>query len=124
MKPKKKREGLTLEESLDILDIDKRSRTSLADEKRGAIEVVKKALSGEIQLLEFVESFETSQCWVNIFKTDKHYLTEDIYVITSVHKNNGKYLIRFGNACQIANIRDTYKKYNSEKEYIFQREQG
>lgn len=70
---------------------------------------MKRKMKNEIKLVEFVESFETNQCWVSIYKSDKHYKNEYIYVLTSVHKNNGKYLIRFGNACQIASIRNSYK---------------
>ncbi len=66
----------------------------------------------EIKLVEFVESFETNQCWVSIYKSDKHYKNEYIYVLTSVHKNNGKILIRFGNAVQIASIRNSYRVIN------------
>lgn len=40
-KPKCKRLGLTIEEALDILDIDKKLNISYADEKRGAIEVLR-----------------------------------------------------------------------------------
>lgn len=68
--------------------------------------------NNEIKLTEFVESFETNQCWVSIYKTEKHYKGEQIYVLTSVHKNNGKYLIRFGNAAQIASIRNSYRIVN------------
>lgn len=112
-KPKCKRLGLSIEESLDILDIDKKLKLSYADLKRGAIETIRKELANnEIKLVEFVESFETNQCWVSIYKSDKHYKNEYIYVLTSVHKNNGKILIRFGNAAQIASIRNSYRVIN------------
>ena len=68
-----------------------------------------KKMDEQLKLTEKIESFETSQCYVNIYKTDKRFMTEEIYVITSVHKKYGKLLIRFGNAAQIASIRNTYR---------------
>ena len=63
----------------------------------------------EIKLEELVERFETNHCWVSVHKSDKRYKNEQIYVLTSVHKNNGKTLIRFGNAVQIASIKNSYR---------------
>lgn len=74
----------------------------------------------DIELGELLEDFETNQCYVRVYKTKYHFQSEDLYVLTSVHKNNGKYLIRFGNACQIACIRNSYRI----EKYIFKREQG
>lgn len=105
---KKKRVGLTIEESLDILDIDLNPYAYRSD-KRGAISVLRKALAGEVQV-EYIEGFETSQCLVSIYKTNLHYLNDAIYVLTSVHKNNDKLLVRFGNASQIACIKNSYKR--------------
>ena len=79
--------------------------------------------SGEIETSELVESFETNQCFVSVYKTGKRCLGEEILVLTSIHKNNDKILIRFGNAVQIACIRNTYKIVNQRPEYTFQREQ-
>ena len=119
-KPKCKRLGLSVEESLDILDIDKKLNITYADEKRGAIDTLRNAIGGEIELGELLEDFETNQCYVRVYKTKCHFQSEDLYVLTSVHKNNDKILIRFGNACQIACIKNSYRI----EKYIFKREQG
>lgn len=65
--------------------------------------------SGEIETTELVESFETSQCFVSVYKTGKRCLGEEILVLTSIHKNNDKIIVRFGNALQIACIKNSYR---------------
>ena len=59
-------------------------------------------------LTKIVERFETTQCFVSIYETDLQYLGNQLYILKSVHKNNGKSIVRFGNACQIACMKNTY----------------
>ena len=69
-------------------------------------------INQSVRLTEKIESFETSECFVSIYKTDLECLGEEIQVLTSVHKNNGKLLVRFGNPAQIACIKRTYRVIN------------
>ena len=55
-----------------------------------------------------IGKFETCQCNVEIFSTPYVYRNERIYIVVSIHKKDGKELIRFGNRKQVQNIIDGY----------------
>lgn len=58
--------------------------------------------------LNEIGAFETCQCFVHVYTTPYSYRDELIYVIVSIHKKDGKELIRFGNRKQVQNIIDSY----------------
>lgn len=58
--------------------------------------------------LKLITSFETVQCNVFVYKTDFEFEGEFVYIIKSIHRANGKEVIRFGTERQVRNMSDSY----------------
>ena len=101
------RYDIPLGEALDILDIDKKVKAPSQD-KRGAINVIRFALKKELNASK-IEEFETCQCYITIYETNGNVLNEDIFVMVSVHKNDGHVNVRFGNKVQIEGMKNAYR---------------
>ena len=61
-------------------------------------------------MIKKLNEFETNQCWVTVYESDIKLFNETIYVIQSVHKNNGHINTRFGNEKQLKNLISQYQK--------------
>lgn len=72
--------------------------------------------------LQQLDSFETCQCSVTIYKTDLRILDEELFVIKSIRRKDGRILVRFGNALQIQNIAESYRKIPEYRYYEFDKE--
>lgn len=108
-KPKCKTLGLTLEQSLDILDVDKNPYAYRA-EKRGAIDIVRKYLDmKQIVSMELLNAYDTCQCKLYVYKTRTTVMNETLMVLVSIHKNVDKVNVRFGNECQLNAMLKSYR---------------
>ena len=61
----------------------------------------------DIKNVKLVESFETNQCFVSIFETELSYYNEKLFMLISIHKNNYKMNVRYGNELQITGMKNT-----------------
>lgn len=106
--------NLSLEEALEILDIDKKLKSSYANEKRGAIFTINQYLKmRNSMVLALVNIYETCQCKLYVYTSRTIVMEEPIMVLQSIHKNNDKINVRFGTPSQIEQILNTYR--NKEK---------
>ena len=102
--------NISLDDALDILDIDKKLKLSYANEKRGAIYTVRKLLEiRQSMILELLDVYDTCQCRLYLYKTRTTVMNEPLFVLVSIHKNKEKINVRFGNQCQIETMLKSYR---------------
>lgn len=65
-------------------------------------------------MIKKIKEFETNQCIVTVYDTGIVLFNEQLFVVQSLHKNNGNLNTRFANEKQLKNLISTY---HIEKEF-------
>ena len=65
-------------------------------------------------MIKKIKEFETNQCIVTVYDTGTVLFNEQLFVVQSLHKNNGNLNTRFANEKQLKNLISTY---HIEKEF-------
>ena len=65
-------------------------------------------------MIKKIKEFETAKCIVTVYDTELTLFEEHLFVVQSLHRNNGKINTRFANEKQLNNLINTY---HTEKEF-------
>lgn len=65
-------------------------------------------------MIKKIKEFETNQCIITVYDTGIVLFNEQLFVVQSLHKNNGNLNTRFANEKQLKNLISTY---HIEKEF-------
>ena len=65
-------------------------------------------------MIKKIKEFETNKCIVSVYDTEIVLFDEHLFVVQSLHKNNGNLNTRFANEKQLKNLISTY---HIEKEF-------
>lgn len=68
--------------------------------------------------IQLIGKLETKQCEVQVFSTDWTFSEEKVYIVKSIHKNNGRIETRYGNKIQTRSMVNCYSLTDKRDQII------